>query len=327
MTLARGSIENSLEKLQMTNFKLKISALVTMGFVLLGCSEPFLSASTDDPGPNSNTVEDVDPEEPPAPPGQDFGVDLDGNSDEEFDDFQYKGTNVKYTPDMQGADKLIILLHGSGGGSENVEGRPEYTEFLAQAKAQGFFVVIPESTDRTTKQWFSGSVDVDENSDLKYISEVIDILLWNHMIAAGSQYFSLGHSNGGAFSSVLAYSLEFEAASIHGASGVDQLLEDEAYEVPTIFAMGDGDLEDRQQDARENHEVLRSRGVKTEFYINRNSGHEFSAQHTPAILSFFLGKNQGPTAATFVYASRGPEEKDEIDGVTIDADGFTYVSG
>lgn len=292
-----------------------------------GCSQDFQPKEAEVIGGETESPDLSDEDLDPANYGVDHGVSLEGNSVEAFSDFEFMGTNVKYTPAMQGADKLLVLLHGAGGGSQNLENSPEYLQLIDAATGQGFFVVIPESTDRAERKWFSGSALVEENEDLKYISDIIEILLWNRMIQINSDYFALGHSNGGAFASVLAYSLDFNSVSINGASGIDLLLEDPSYRVPTIFAIGEEDLPERIENAENNFHTLKANGVSSEFYINYGVGHPFSSQHSPAILSFFMGLNQAPSAADFVYASKGPEEKDEIDGVTLDADGFTYVSG
>ena len=242
-----------------------------------------------------------------------------------FEEIEYEGIKVQYTPQMQGADKVLFWFHGTGGDSSKITSKQEYLDLAEAAMAEGFYAVVPESSNRIAKQWDSSTVIVEDNQDLTNLNGLIDLLLKHQQIQVTSKFFALGHSNGGGFASIASYALDFEAASINCASGITQAIEAPDFKVPIIFT--NGEFDKARPDQFTNQQTLLNKGVRSEVYINYGFAHPFSAQHTPAILSFFLGLEQEQSRAKYVYALQGPEEKDEIDGVTIDADGFTYVSG
>ena len=72
--------------------------------------------------------------------------------------------------------------------------------------------------------------------------------------------------------------------------------------------------------------LLISRGVRTEKYMTVATGHPFSSYYEKAILSFLMNLENAPSQAVFAKQHLGFHHKDDLDGISVDAKGNTYVT-
>jgi hypothetical protein len=164
-----------------------------LSLFVLGCQQGFSTSdgnkqATQTPGGINEPVQPT-PEEPapPAQPGVDWGVTISGCQANSAD-FSYKGTNVKYTPQMEGSDKVIFLLHGTEGGSQNLESSPEYLQFIDAAKSQGSMDSYILKIDHSGEIIWSktlGNEDYEGGGEIATSPEGDIFLTGNH---AGSSY-------------------------------------------------------------------------------------------------------------------------------------------
>ena len=100
---------------------------------------------------------------------------------------------------------LIFNFHGYG---SNANEQMRYGDFRSQADAYGFILVHPEGLDDVggTSYWNMGGWSVSVHDDVKFIDNLINLLMEKYSINA-ERIYSTGMSNGGFFSFHLACNL------------------------------------------------------------------------------------------------------------------------
>jgi polyhydroxybutyrate depolymerase len=108
---------------------------------------------------------------------------------------------------------LVIGLHGGGGNASQFETSSKLTD---KANASGFIVVYPEGTG-FIRTWNAGtccgSAVTNNVNDVKFIGQLIDLLVANYKINRKKVY-ATGHSNGGMLCYRLACELSNKIAAI-----------------------------------------------------------------------------------------------------------------
>jgi len=98
---------------------------------------------------------------------------------------------------------IVMPFHGTGGSASNwATDRAENVNFCRYAAANGYAVVITESTDRVNKIW---SLSASGNVDIANINIILQSLQTSDVIAAGKPIYGLGMSDGSAFYSLITY--------------------------------------------------------------------------------------------------------------------------
>ena len=112
---------------------------------------------------------------------------------------------------------LIFNFHGYG---SNANEQMRYGDLRGQADANGFILVHPEGLDDIagTSYWNMGGWSVSVHDDVKFIDNLINLLMEKYSINA-ERIYSTGMSNGGFFSFHLACNLSASFAAIASVTG------------------------------------------------------------------------------------------------------------
>ena len=112
---------------------------------------------------------------------------------------------------------LIFNFHGYG---SNANEQMRYGDSRSQADAYGFILVHPEGLDDVggTSYWNMGGWSVSVHDDVKFIDNLINLLMDKYSINA-ERIYSTGMSNGGFFSFHLACNLNASFAAIASVTG------------------------------------------------------------------------------------------------------------
>ena len=112
---------------------------------------------------------------------------------------------------------LVFNFHGYG---SNANEQMLYGDLRAQADANGFILVHPEGLDDIagTSYWNMGGWSVSVHDDVKFIDNLINLLMDKYSINA-EKIYSTGMSNGGFFSFHLACNLNASFAAIASVTG------------------------------------------------------------------------------------------------------------
>ncbi len=131
---------------------------------------------------------------------------------------------------------VITLHHGSGGSGANFFNRPEYRSFCEDAAARGYGLVALDSLDRVNKQW--DPTVAASNVDIQNVQAALTLLISRGLMTASTPRFALGMSNGGGFTSKIAYFLGYAAADSYCAQASNGNISN----VPIMWnmAMNDG---------------------------------------------------------------------------------------
>ena len=175
----------------------------------------------------------------------------------------------------EGPSAIIFFFHGGNGNAEEIIERVEVVQFFQHAFEKGFGLIITESEDRTlgdpdndgTTKWKINSWTVDSNIDIGNIQALIDTFTVRGNMDQESPIYSVGVSNGGNFSSIVAHALNLNAAAMYSSQGNPP----EFYQLtdtPTIFcpAKYDPALGGGNWAAHMNFDTLQSRGIPSVFY-------------------------------------------------------------
>ncbi len=184
------------------------------------------------------------------------------------------GVNVGYyvPPNPAG---IVFRFHGSGGNFSSFFEKVEDRITANALVAAGYAVVSVDSFDRINRQWDNRNLPA-SNRDLQNVSAIIDSFIQRKLIRTTTPVFSLGISNGGAFSSWASFFLNFNGGAIYIASGRDPIYFNSAAVpypsvVPTIWCRAQNDSVSDQADAvraQDNFNELKRRGIPAKFLVN-----------------------------------------------------------
>lgn len=174
---------------------------------------------------------------------------------------------------------VIFCFHGTGGQASNWTTLFDYVQFLHDAVADTFAFIITESEETTkhadlngngkTNQWNYVPYD-STNVDFANIQTLIDTFKQRGITNASTNYFSVGMSNGGAFSAMCATYFNWTAAVSYCAQAGNLLAS--ITTVPIQWCMAKYDNHPNvgaagNAEALANHNTLISRGVCSRYFL------------------------------------------------------------
>ncbi|MBC7797241.1 MAG: hypothetical protein H7Z37_10250, partial [Pyrinomonadaceae bacterium] len=130
-----------------------------------------------------------------------------------FDSVNSSSYGYSFPQNVRG---LLFRFHGTGGSGASFFDKSEDRIAANDFVAAGFAVVSLDSANRVDKQW--STAQPPNNPDLANIQAVINSFVSRGLITSATPIFTLGMSNGGAFSPRAAYFLSVSGANIKGAA-------------------------------------------------------------------------------------------------------------
>jgi len=168
----------------------------------------------------------------------------------------------------------LFIFHGGGGSAENIINRIEPIHFIQDALFAGYNIVITESENATLSipdsqnRWDLYNWTLETNVDVQNIQVIIDTLVNRGQLNPDQPIYSVGVSNGGNFSSVVAQALNWNGAVLFCSQGNPPELYD-ILDTPTMFNVGKYDpaLGGGNWGAEMNYDKLVARNVPAEFHV------------------------------------------------------------
>ena len=178
---------------------------------------------------------------------------------------------------------IVYLLHGTGGSAAQFASGFEENEVIKELINDGFAVIITEAEEATTGidvngdgklRWTQIPVDTIANIDYANIRIISDTFYNRGTTTRAKPRYSLGMSNGGAFSAALSYVYSFKAGISYCAPAGTFLAANS--NVPFQFCMQRFDNNpdvgpQGNADALSNSHTLNGRGICSKYVINEHS--------------------------------------------------------
>jgi hypothetical protein len=178
---------------------------------------------------------------------------------------------------------IVYLLHGSGGSAQQVSSQFEAQQVIKELVNDGFAIIVTEAEEATTGvdvngdgklRWTQTPVDTFTNIDYANIRIITDTFYKRGITSRTKPRYSLGMSNGGAFSAALSYMYSFKAGVSYCAPGGTFI--SSVSTVPFQFCMQRYDNNPDvgptgNANALANSQTLSSRGICSRYFINEHS--------------------------------------------------------
>ena len=178
---------------------------------------------------------------------------------------------------------VAFLLHGSGGSALNLVTNYEWIQTIKDLVAAGYGVVVTEaeevslSTDLNgngSLQWKAAPIDSTTNVDFRNIKAIRDTFYARGYTNASVPLYSIGMSNGGAFSSCLSYLYKFKSGVSYCAQAYKLVFD--VSTTPFLFCMAKNDERSEvgaagNADALTYSQSLNSRGVCSKYFLHDRS--------------------------------------------------------
>jgi hypothetical protein len=178
---------------------------------------------------------------------------------------------------------VAFLLHGSGGSALNLVINYEWMQMIKDLVAAGYAVIVTEAEESSLNtdlngngslQWKTTPIDSTTNVDLGNIKAIRDTFYARGYTNSSVPLYSIGMSNGGAFSCCLSYLYKFKSSVSYCAQAYKAIFD--VSTTPYQFCMAKND--DRPEvgatgnaDALTNSQGLNSRGVCSKYFLNDRS--------------------------------------------------------
>ncbi|MFT3932893.1 MAG: hypothetical protein QM726_04690 [Chitinophagaceae bacterium] len=178
---------------------------------------------------------------------------------------------------------FVYLLHGTGGNALSVVNSFEFKQLYKDLINDNFGVIITESEESTTGvdangdgsiRWAYTPLDTTTNVDYANIRIITDTF-YNRGLTNRSKFrYSIGMSNGGAFSASLSYVYKYKAAVSYCAPEGSAIAQ--ASTTPLQFCMAKFDSNPSvgpqgNADALSNSQTLNSRSICSKYFIKERS--------------------------------------------------------
>lgn len=178
---------------------------------------------------------------------------------------------------------FVYLLHGTSGTAANLVNNFEFTELIKELVDDNFGVIITESEESTTGidangdgkiRWGSSPVDSMLNVDYANIRIITDTFYNRGVTNRTKLRYSIGMSNGGAFSTALSYVYHYkDAVSYCAPSGT---LVAQLTTVPLQYCMARFDNNENvgptgNADALTNSQTLTTRGICSKYLMQEHA--------------------------------------------------------
>lgn len=135
--------------------------------------------------------------------------------------------------------KLVWLFHGAGGSARSWFTDYEKVKYVKKFIDAGYAVAAYESYNRISKKW-TLTVNPDTNREIVAL-KAAQAYLSSIGLLPQNQY-GVGMSAGGAMVSYAARSLGLAKIVIHNATGVDSIIRNANYTIPTLWMLSNNDL-------------------------------------------------------------------------------------
>jgi hypothetical protein len=176
-----------------------------------------------------------------------------------------------------------FLLHGSGGSAANLVINYEWMQMIKDLVAAGYAVVVTESEESTLNKdlngdgalrWKPTPLDSTANVDFGNIKAIRDTFYARGYSMPAIPLYSIGMSNGGAFSSCLSYLYKFKSGVSYCAQAYKLVFD--VSTIPYQFCMAKNDDQPEvgatgNADALTNSNGLNGRGVCSKYFISDRS--------------------------------------------------------
>jgi hypothetical protein len=178
---------------------------------------------------------------------------------------------------------VVYLLHGSNGSALNLVTNVEWIQMMKDLVAANYAVVVTEAEEVTLNtdvngngslQWKYAPLDSTSNVDYMNIKAIRDTFYARGYANASVPLFSIGMSNGGAFSSSLSYLFKFKSGISYCAQGLKAIFDISA--VPFQFCMAKYDDQPEvgptgNATALSYSQQLTGRGVCSKYFLQDKS--------------------------------------------------------
>lgn len=177
----------------------------------------------------------------------------------------------------------VFLLHGTNGSAANITQDPEWIVMINDLAANGYAVVITEAEEVSLKQdtnkdgvlrWAAFPQDSVSNVDYANIKALRDTFYARGYTQRSLPLFSIGMSNGGAFSNALSDLFKFKTGVSYCAQGYTLLCRTSVTPLQFCMAAHDNNSEvglAGDATALSNSQLLTSRGVCSKYFANDRS--------------------------------------------------------
>lgn len=178
---------------------------------------------------------------------------------------------------------FVFLLHGTGGTALNLVNNYEMKQLMKDLVADNFGIIVTEAEEATTGidingdgklRWNSTPVDTINNVDYANIRIITDTFYNRGTTSRTKLRYSLGMSNGGAFSAALSYVYSYKAGVSYCAPGGTVVAQFST--VPFQFCMARFDNNENvgpqgNADALSNSNTLTGRGICSKYFMKERS--------------------------------------------------------
>lgn len=178
---------------------------------------------------------------------------------------------------------FVYLLHGTGGKASSVVSSYEFQILMKDLIADNFGVVVTEAEEATTGidanadgklRWAATPVDTINNVDFANIRIITDSLYRRGLTNRSKLRFSVGMSNGGAYSVNLSSVYQYKAGVSYCAQGNSSILQ--ITQTPLQYTMARFDNNDEvgptgNTTAQNNSNILNNRGVCSKFLVKERA--------------------------------------------------------
>lgn len=178
---------------------------------------------------------------------------------------------------------FVYLLHGSFGNAANLVNNFEQYNLIKDLVNDGFGVIITESEESTLNQdtngdgkirWSLTPVDTINNVDYANIRIITDSLINRGLTTRDKPRYSIGMSNGGAFSAILSLAYHFKAAVSYCAQSGNALAA--ITTIPLQYCMAANDNNENvgaagNAEAQANSATISNRGICSKIFFNERS--------------------------------------------------------
>jgi len=178
---------------------------------------------------------------------------------------------------------VAFLLHGSGGSALNLVTNFEWATMIKDLVAAGYGIIVTEAEESSLNtdlngdgniRWKTTPVDSTSNVDLANIKALRDTFYARGSMNASIPLYSIGMSNGGAFSCLVSYLYKFKSGVSYCAQAYTLIFN--VSTVPYQFCMARNDEQPEvgatgNADALTNSNNLNGRGVCSKYFISDKS--------------------------------------------------------
>jgi len=178
---------------------------------------------------------------------------------------------------------VVYLLHGSGGSASNIATDFEWSQMINDLVSANYAIIVTESEEVTLStdingdgklNWDASPLDSTTNVDYGNIKALRDTFYLRGYTHSAIPLFSIGMSNGGAFSSALSFLYKFRTGVAYCAQGYQVVFNTST--IPFQFCMAkydDAPEVGTQGDATAltNSQQLTARGVCSKYFLHDRS--------------------------------------------------------